>query len=72
MGSRYEAAIARARHVLAGLAEPVEKTIWGSPAGKKRWRAGPEAVKVIAADSWWRSVRIIGTDRCVLVVLEVA
>ena len=36
MGSRHEAALARARDVLADLAEPVEKTIWGSPAGKKR------------------------------------
>ena len=37
MRDRREAAIAYARRVLAASqGEPVEKTIWGSPAGKKR------------------------------------
>ncbi|MGE0327859.1 MAG: XkdF-like putative serine protease domain-containing protein [Polyangiaceae bacterium] len=34
-GTRLATAVAKARRVLAD-AEPVEKTIWGSPAGKKR------------------------------------
>ncbi|RUO91509.1 N-6 DNA methylase [Corallococcus sp. AB018] len=38
MGDALTKAITRARHVLESLqgGEPVEKTIWGSPAGKKR------------------------------------
>ena len=36
MDDRVEKAVANARRVLAELEEPVEKTIWGSPAGKKR------------------------------------
>ncbi|WP_415841902.1 DNA adenine methylase, partial [Myxococcus xanthus] len=37
MGDTLAKALARARHVLKSLqGEPVEKTIWGSPAGKKR------------------------------------
>ncbi|MFP2956554.1 XkdF-like putative serine protease domain-containing protein [Myxococcus sp. 1LA] len=38
MGNALTKALARARHVLESLqsSEPVEKTIWGSPAGKKR------------------------------------
>jgi hypothetical protein len=37
MGDRLQASLDRARGVLAELSsEPVEKTIWGSPAGKKR------------------------------------
>jgi len=37
MGDRREAALAHARRVLAATeAEVLEKTIWGSPAGKKR------------------------------------
>ena len=37
MGDRRQAALARARQVLAVVApEIVEKTIWASPAGKKR------------------------------------
>ena len=37
MGDRREVALAEARRVLAAVApEVVEKTIWGSPAGKKR------------------------------------
>ena len=37
MGDRVADAVARARAVLSGLApSPMAKTIWGSPAGKKR------------------------------------
>ncbi|RJS14132.1 N-6 DNA methylase [Corallococcus sp. H22C18031201] len=38
MGSTLSKALARARHVLTSLQAgvPVEKTVWGSPAGKKR------------------------------------
>ncbi|SDY31377.1 DNA adenine methylase, partial [Myxococcus xanthus] len=37
MGNTLTKALARARHVLESLqGEPVKKTIWGSPAGKKR------------------------------------
>ena len=37
MTDRCEAALAKARRLLASLTpEPVAKTIWGSPAGKKR------------------------------------
>ncbi|RYZ38458.1 MAG: DNA adenine methylase, partial [Myxococcaceae bacterium] len=37
MGDALSKALARARHVLESLqGESVEKTIWGSPAGKKR------------------------------------
>jgi len=46
MGDRIEAALARARAVLDTLASaPVEKTIWGSPAGKKR--LAPRLVKLL-------------------------
>ena len=46
MGDRVQDAVDRARAVLDGLGaagadgEPVEKTIWGSPAGKKRLATG--------------------------------
>ncbi|MBX3246131.1 MAG: DNA adenine methylase, partial [Myxococcales bacterium] len=37
MADRVQAALGRARELLHALAPaPVEKTIWGSPAGKKR------------------------------------
>lgn len=51
MGDRVQDAVGRARAVLDGLGaagadgEPVEKTIWGSPAGKKR--LAPRLVKLL-------------------------
>jgi DNA adenine methylase len=51
MGDRVQDAVDRARSVLDGLGaagadgEPVEKTIWGSPAGKKR--LAPRLVKLL-------------------------
>lgn len=51
MGDRVQDAVDRARAVLDGLGaagadgEPVEKTIWGSPAGKKR--LAPRLVKLL-------------------------
>ena len=46
MADQLQAALARAREVLAKQ-EPIEKTIWGSPAGKKR--LAPRLVKLLPA-----------------------
>ena len=46
MADHLQAALARAREVLAKQ-EPIEKTIWGSPAGKKR--LAPRLVKLLPA-----------------------
>ena len=46
MGDRVQKAVDRARWLLLSLGgEPVEKTIWGSPAGKKR--LAPRLVKLL-------------------------
>ena len=47
MADRVDKAVSRARAVLAALeVEPVDKTIFGSPAGKKR--LAPRLVKLLA------------------------
>ena len=54
-----QTAIARSRAVLrAATAEDVEKTIWGSPAGKKLLEKGPQVTAEIgrAAVIWQRGI----------------